>query len=111
MADDDPGPGTSDPNELSTVLTGTWPDRLRDSFARNLESIFVVLIALAVLAIFYLFPNNRAALLHFFYLPVLAAAYFLGKRKAILGATLCILFMVLIAYYYSSSFTVKGDTV
>jgi len=109
MTDDDPGQGTSALNALPTVLTGTWPDRVRDSFARHLESIFVVLIALAVLAVFYLFPDNRAAALHFFYLPVLAAAYFLGKRKAMLGATLCILFMVLIAYFYSVSFTVKGD--
>ena len=111
MAVDDPKAGTAETRDLPTVLTGTWPDRLRDSFARNLESIFVVLIALAVLAVFYLFPNNRAALLHFFYLPVLAAAYFLGKRKAILGATLCILFIGLIAYFYSNSFTVQGDTV
>ena len=111
MADGDPAPGTFDPKDLPNVLTGTWPDRLRDSFARNLEAIFVVLIALAVLAVFYLFPSNRTAMLHFFYLPVLAAAYFLGKRKAILGATLCILFIGLIAYFYSDSFTVQGDTV
>ncbi len=109
MAADDPGPETSDQHELPTVLTGTWPDRLRSAFARNLEPVFVVLIALAVLAVFYLFPQNRVALLHFFYLPVLAAAYFLGKRKAMLVATLAILFMVLVAYYCSKSFAIRGD--
>lgn len=111
MTDDDPRPGTSNPDDLPNILTGTWPDRLRSAFARNLEAIFVVLIALAVLAVFYLFPHNRTAVLNFFYLPVLAAAYFLGKRKAMLGATLCILFMVLIAYFCPGSFAINGDTI
>jgi adenylate cyclase len=97
--------------DLPTVLTGTWPDRLRNAFARNLEPFFVILIGMLVLVVFYLFPHNRTAFLNFFYLPVLAAAYFLGKRKAVLGATLCILLMVLIAYYYPDSFTVEGDRV
>ena len=99
------------PPHLPTVLTGTWPDRLRNAFARNLEPFFVILIGMLVLVVFYLFPHNRTAFLNFFYLPVLAAAYFLGKRKAVLGATLCILMMVLIAYYYPNSFTVEGDRV
>jgi adenylate cyclase len=111
MSDADPHPPGSGSHELPTVLTGTWPDRLRNAFARNLEPIFVIMIALAVVAVFYLFPHNRTAFLNFFYLPVLAAAYFLGKRKAMLGATLSILFMVLIAYFYPSSFIIEGDTV
>lgn len=98
-------------DDLPSVLAGTWPDRLRNVFARNLEPFFVILIGMLVLVVFYLFPHNRTAFLNFFYLPVLAAAYFLGKRKAVLGATLCILLMVLIAYYYPSSFTVEGDRV
>ena len=98
-------------HDVPTVLTGTWPDRLRNTFARNLEPIFVTLIGGMVMAVFYLFPQNRTAFLNFFYLPVLAAAYFLGKRKAALGAILCILFMVLIAYFYPSSFVVEGNTI
>ncbi|MBZ5513535.1 MAG: HD domain-containing protein [Acidobacteriia bacterium] len=97
--------------ELPTVLAGTWPDRLRNAFARHLEPFFVILIGLLVMAVFYLFPHNRTAFLNFFYLPVLAAAYFLGKRKATLGATLSILVMVLIAYYYPDSFTVEGNRI
>lgn len=93
---------------LPTVLAGSWPDRLRSAFARHLETIFVILIALIVAAVFFLFPFNRIAFLNFFYLPVLAAAYFLGKRKAVLGATLCMLMMVLLAYLYPESFTVVG---
>ncbi len=97
--------------DVPTVLTGTWPDRLRETFARNLEPVFVTLIAALVVAVFYLFPQNRTAFLNFFYLPVLAAAYFLGKRKAALGAALSILFMILIAYFYPQSFRVEGSPV
>jgi HD-GYP domain-containing protein (c-di-GMP phosphodiesterase class II)/class 3 adenylate cyclase len=96
---------------LPSVLAGAWPDRLRNLFARYLEPLFVLLIGLLVVAVFYFFPNNRTAFLNFFYLPVLAAAYFLGKRKAVLGATLCLLLMVLLAYFYPDSFTVTGSQV
>lgn len=96
-------------SELPSVLTGTWPDRVRKLFARNLELLFVSLIALLVAAVFYLFPYNRAAFLNFFYLPVLAAAYFMGTRKAVLGATLCVLVMALIALLYPGSFSVEGN--
>lgn len=109
MAGNDPGLSKVSQDSLPVVLEGSWPDRLRNAFASNLEPIFVVLIALGVLAVFYLFPDSRMALLNFFYLPVLAAAYFLGKRKAMLVATLAILFMVLVAYYCPRSFTLRGD--
>lgn len=111
MSDSDHQPPEGISDDVPTILTGTWPDRLRESFARNLEPVFVTLIAALVVAVFYLFPQNRTAFLNFFYLPVLAAAYFLGKRKAALGATLSILFMILIAYFYPQSFMVEGSTV
>jgi len=111
MSDSDTASSSANTHDVPTVLTGTWPDQVRNIFARNLEAIFVVLIGVMVAAVFYVFPQNRTALLNFFYLPVLAAAYFMGKRKATLGATLCILLMVLIAYFYPSSFTVEGNTV
>jgi HD-GYP domain-containing protein (c-di-GMP phosphodiesterase class II)/class 3 adenylate cyclase len=103
-------PGVARPG-IPSVLAGAWPDRLRNLLARYLEPLFVLLIGLLVVAVFYLFPNNRTAFLNFFYLPVLAAAYFLGKRKAVLGATLCLLLMVLLAYFYPDSFTVTGSQV
>ncbi len=106
-------PLSSVPREASSpvpgALTGSWPDRVRALFARNLELLFVLLIALMVGAVFYLFPYNRTAFLNFYYLPVLAAAYFMGKRKAVLGATLCILIMGYIAYRYPDSFMVAGN--
>jgi adenylate cyclase len=108
---DPPNPSVARSEQLPTVLTGTWPDRLRNIMARHLEFFFVLLLGLMVVAVFYLFPYSRVAFLNFFYLPVLAAAYFMGKRKAVLGATLCLLLMVLLAYFYPDSFTVSGSQV
>jgi len=104
-------PGVARSEQLPSVLMGTWPDRLRNLLVRHLEFLFVLLLGLMVVAVFYLFPYSRAAFLNFFYLPVLAAAYFMGKRKAVLGATLCLLLMVLLAYFYPDSFTVTGNQV
>ena len=89
------------------VLAGSWPVQLRNIIIRYLEVIFVVLIAVSVLAVFYLFPY-KIAFLNFFYLPVLTAAYFMGRRKAVLGAALCVLSAFLFAYYEPSWFAVTG---
>jgi HD-GYP domain-containing protein (c-di-GMP phosphodiesterase class II)/class 3 adenylate cyclase len=110
-APDPPDTNGTRSKPLPALLTGAWPDRLRNLLARHLEFLFVLLIGFMVAAVFYLFPHNRTAFLNFFYLPVLAAAYFLGKRKAVLGATLCLLLMVLLAYFYPDSFTVTGSQV
>jgi len=110
MSDSQVGPSALAEPELPTVLGGTWPLRLRNFFVRHIELIFVLLIALAVLAVFYLVPLYKIVFLNFFYLPVLAAAYFLGKRKAVLGATLCVLIVVPLAYYHPEWFKMAGGT-
>ena len=89
-------------------LGGTWPLRIRDFIVRNLEVLFILIVAAIVVAVFYYLPY-KIAFLNFFYLPVLAAAYFLGKRKAVLCAMLCFLSGVLFAYYRPNWFTVGGD--
>ena len=63
-----------------------------------MEGLFILLVVAIVGAVFYLFPY-KIAFLNFFYLPVLSAAYFLGKRKAVMGAVLCFLSGMLFAYY------------
>src|SRR2546425_12071925 len=70
--------------EVPADLVGTWPIRVRNFLAKHLELLFVCLIASMVAAVFYLVPY-KIAFLNLFYLPVLAAAYFLGRRKAVLG--------------------------
>ena len=107
MTTDDPT--TSGINEPGVPfgLGGTWPLRFRNFIVRNLEFLFILIVAVIVVVVFYFLPY-KIAFLNFFYLPVLAAAYFLGRREAVMGAVLCLLSGVLFAYYKPSGFTVGG---
>lgn len=109
---DTPEPTTSHVSEshLPAILTGGWPLKMRDFLNRHLEFLFVCLILITVAGIFYLIPEYKIAFLNFFYLPVLAAAYFMGKRSAVLGATMCILIVTFFAYYFPEWFAVEGTT-
>ncbi|MGA2984393.1 MAG: HD domain-containing phosphohydrolase [Terriglobia bacterium] len=93
--------------EIPFGLGGTWPLRIRNFVVRYLEFLFILIVAAIVVAVFYFLPY-KIAFLNFFYLPVLSAAYFLGRRKAVLCAVLCLLSGVLFAYYRPIWFTVGG---
>jgi len=99
---------TLDANEVPAAMGGAWPIRFRNFIARHLEFLLVVLITGMVVAVFNLFPY-KIAFLNFFYLPVLAAAYLMGRRKAVLGATLCILVVAFFAVLYPTSFVVESN--
>ena len=108
MAKDDPVAPSIEGPEVPFALGGTWPLRLRNFVVRYLEFLFILLLAAIVVAVFIFLPY-KVAFLNFFYLPVLSAAYFLGRRKAVLCAVLCLLSGVLFAYYRPEWFAV-GDT-
>jgi hypothetical protein len=91
-------------------LRGAWPLQFRNFIVHHLEGLFILLVVAIVGAVFYLFPY-KIAFLNFFYLPVLSAAYFLGKRKAVMGAVLCFLSGVLFAYYRPGDFAVQGTRI
>jgi HD-GYP domain-containing protein (c-di-GMP phosphodiesterase class II)/class 3 adenylate cyclase len=91
-------------------LGGAWPLQVRNFIVRHLEGLFILMVMALVGAVFYLFPY-KIAFLNFFYLPVLSAAYFLGKRKAVMGAVLCFLSGVLFAYYRPGEFAVQGTRI
>ena len=82
---------TSEPAGLPAAISGTLPIRFRNFVARQLELIFVVVLITTVTAVFWLVPYYKIAFLNLFYMPVLLAAYFLGRRRAVLGATFCVL--------------------
>lgn len=96
------------PLDIPQDLLGTWPFRIRDILARNLEALFVFFTVLFVLAIFYLFPY-KIAFLNLFYLPALTAAYFMEKQKALLGCVFCILLVIFAGIIEPGWFTV-GST-
>jgi HD-GYP domain-containing protein (c-di-GMP phosphodiesterase class II)/class 3 adenylate cyclase len=107
MAKHDPSVASTTGPEIPIALGGAWPLQLRNFIVRYLEVLFIMIVAAIVVAVFYFLPY-KIAFLNFFYFPVLAAAYILGKRKAVLCAVLCLLSGVLFAYYKPSWFTVGG---
>jgi len=70
-----------------------WKD-LRGVVFRHFESTLIVLIIFGVLLI-TLLVYYKYAFLNFFFLPVILAGYYLGKRQAVLTACLCVLLFVL----------------
>lgn len=100
-------PALIDEGTVPFGLKGAWPLRVRNFVVRHLEGLFILLIIGIVVVVFYFFPY-KIAFLNFFYLPVLLAAHFLGKRKAVMGALLCFLSGILFAWYRPAWFAVQG---
>jgi HD-GYP domain-containing protein (c-di-GMP phosphodiesterase class II) len=90
-------------------LLGGWPVRIRNFVIRQIEFLFVFIIAILVVALFYLFPF-KFAFLNLFYLPVLVAAYFLGKRKALLAGIHIIILVSVTAFVRPEWFSMGGTT-
>ncbi|MCS6878463.1 MAG: hypothetical protein NZP72_09200, partial [Geminicoccaceae bacterium] len=63
---------------------------LKAFLAEHFESLFVNTILILTTAILFFLPH-KLALLNVYFLTVILAGYFLGKRLAVLGAFLCIL--------------------
>ena len=82
--------------------------RFRNFIIRYLELVFVLLIALLVCAVFFIFPY-KYAFLNLFYLPVLLAAYILGKRKAFYASLNIIFVVVVSAFIRPEWFMVSGN--
>jgi len=79
--------------------------KLKGAVAAHFEG-FILAVALAgILAIAFLI-QYRISFLNFFFLPVILAGYYLGKRKGVLLAVMCILFVVL---YFVFQEKVFGD--
>jgi HD-GYP domain-containing protein (c-di-GMP phosphodiesterase class II) len=95
--------------EIPLVLSGGWPVKLRNLVVRHVEVFFISIVLITVTGVFFFIPYYKVAFLNFFYLPVLAAAYFMGKRQAVLGATLCILLIGFFAYFHPEWFTQMGS--
>jgi hypothetical protein len=68
--------------------------RLRAQALRHFEATLIVIILFGIVAI-ALLVNYKFAFLNFFFLPVILAGYYLGKKQAVLTASLCILLVVL----------------
>jgi adenylate cyclase len=79
----------------------------RNFIIRHLELFFVFLIAVLVCALFFIFPY-KYAFLNLFYLPVLLAAYILGRRKAFYACLNIILLVVITFFIRPEWFMITG---
>lgn len=72
--------------------------RLTNFLHKYAETAFIVIVLVILVVVFHWVPNEvKIAFLNFFYLPVLAAGYLMGARRAILSSVLCAL---VVAIYY-----------
>ena len=65
-------------------------ERLKNYLLHNFEQLFVLLILCATVLVNYYIPQ-KMAFLNFYFLPIILAGYYLGRRKAVLGAVFCAL--------------------
>jgi hypothetical protein len=69
-------------------------NKIRAAALRHFETTLIILILFGILATAFL-VHLKFSFLNFFFLPVILAGYYLGKRQAVLTASLCILLIVL----------------
>jgi len=64
--------------------------KLRSLALRHFETTLLLIILFGIIAVAFL-VQYKFAFLNFFFLPVILAGYYLGKKKAVLTASFCIL--------------------
>lgn len=77
---------------------------LKDYVTKNFEDITVLVVLASVIVISYL-VDEKMMMLNFFYLPVLMAGYFIGKRASMLVAAFSILTVVFFAIINFDAFS------
>jgi len=64
-------------------------EKFKSYLAQYFEHVFVLLILLATSALNYFVPY-KIAFLNFYFLPIILGAYYLGQKRAMLGAVFCL---------------------
>jgi class 3 adenylate cyclase len=78
-------------------------EKLKSYLVNYFEHFFVMLILLAASLLNY-FVSYKIAFLNFYFLPIILAAYYLGKQRAMLGAVFCIVTVVIYMLWYPDVF-------
>ncbi|RPJ46863.1 MAG: HD domain-containing protein [Betaproteobacteria bacterium] len=65
-------------------------EKLKKYLLQNFEQLFVLLVLGATVTINYFIPQ-KTAFLNFYFLPIILGGYYLGPRRAVLGAILCVI--------------------
>ena len=82
-------------------------DHLKQFILRHFEKILVGVILLAAFLGTYL-VEEKFVILNFYYLPVLVAGYFLGRRMGVLAAVFSILAVLIFALVFPQRFLAGG---
>jgi putative nucleotidyltransferase with HDIG domain len=78
-------------------------ERFKQFIIKHFERVLIIIILIATVAGTCLI-EEKSIVLNFFYLPVLSAGYFLGRRMGILTAILSILVVVISALFLPATF-------
>ena len=68
--------------------------KLKDFVLSHFEGAIIILVLVGILAIAFL-VHYKFSFLNFFFLPVILAGYYLGKKEAVLFSTFCVLVVAL----------------
>ena len=83
-------------------------EQVKGFILKHFEKFLVVIILMAAFIGTYLF-EEKSIVLNFYYLPVLASGYFLGRRLGVLIAVFSILMVVISALIFPNEFFGKQD--
>lgn len=89
-------------------VIGGSVEQVKEFILRHFEKILVAIILLAAFAGTYIF-EEKSIVLNFYYLPVLASGYFLGRRLGVLTAVFSILVIVVSSIVFPDHFFSKQD--
>ena len=78
-------------------------DRVKRYVSGNFEQLFILLTLLTTVFTNYLLPL-KLAFLNFYFLPIILAGYYLGRRRAVLGAVFCVLLAALFVVLFPEAF-------
>ena len=83
-------------------------EQAKEFILRHFEKILIIIILLAAFIGTYLI-EEKSIVLNFYYLPVLASGYFLGRRLGVLTAVFSVLMVAISAIIFPNGFFGKQD--
>jgi len=81
---------------------------IKNYIIARFEQVFVLVVLVSIALINYYIPY-KIAFLNFYYIPILFAAYYLGRLNTLYGTILCIFLVIIFAYRSPESF-LPGST-
>src|SRR6185369_14162278 len=90
------------------AIEDTAVERAKAYLLENFENMFVLVTLLSTAVVNHFVPA-KLAFLNFYFLPIILAGYYLGRRSAVLGALLCALLMTVYVVLFPEAFEVGGS--